>query len=296
MQDRNPYAAPRANVMHGESGAEEYGEVRVFSVSGRIGRVRYIAYSIGFTILALIVTLIVAGLVALTDPTTGIVVAIVGYVVAVYGAPIVPAIQRSHDMNVTGWLALLVLVPLAPLAFWLIPGTRGENSYGRQPPPNGAGVILVACIVPFVGIGGVLAAIAVPAYQDYSIRAQVTEGLTLASGPRVAVVEAFERDGAVPADRVAVGLSADPTDTAGQYVDSVDVVDGTIVVSFGANANEVIAGSVLAIQPYVMGDESVVWRCGHAAPPAGGVAMGAFGSVADLTDIEPRHLPSACRP
>ena len=58
-------------------------------------------------------------------------------------------IQRAHDMNTTGWLALLCLVPLVNLLFWFVPGTRGENDYGKQPPPNTVGVIVLACILPF---------------------------------------------------------------------------------------------------------------------------------------------------
>ena len=94
-----------------------------------------------------------------------------------------PAIQRSHDMNVTGWLSLILLVPFGPFVFVLAPGTRGENQYGKQPPPNSVGVILLACLLPLFFVSGILAAIAIPAYQDYTIRAQVTEGLSLAAGP-----------------------------------------------------------------------------------------------------------------
>jgi uncharacterized membrane protein YhaH (DUF805 family)/Tfp pilus assembly major pilin PilA len=295
MQNRNPYAAPQTNVTRGDSAVEHYGEVKLFSASGRIGRVRYLAYSIGLSIIVLASAGILAGLAALIGGE-GAVIAVVaiGYLVMLV-IQFLPAIQRSHDMNVTGWLSLIQLVPFGPLVFLFAPGTPGENTYGNPPPPNSVGVILVACLMPFFAVGGILAAIAVPAYQDYTIRAQVTEGLNIAAAVKAGVMEAYGRTGAAPADRLEAGLSSDPTDTAGLYVDSVDVVDGTIVVTYGGNSNATIAGSVLALRPYVMPDRSVAWRCGEGPVPAGGVAMDA-GATPFTTDLMPRYLPSACRP
>jgi uncharacterized membrane protein YhaH (DUF805 family)/Tfp pilus assembly major pilin PilA len=295
MQNRNPYAAPQTNVARGESAVEEFGDVKVFSVSGRIGRVRYIAHSIGLSLLVMILAVLLAGMASIADESAAIAIVVIGYI-AMYAIVFVPGIQRSHDMNVTGWLSLITLIPLGVLVFWFVPGTRGENDYGKQPPPNGVGAILVACVLPVLFTTGMLAAIAIPAYQDYSIRAQVSEGLNLAAGPKAAVAEAFQRNGTVPVNRLAVGLSEDARDNAGKYVDSVDVVSGTVVVSYGGEANALIAGGLLAIQPYVMRDDSIVWRCGQAPAPDGGVAMDAAFSSADVTDVETRHLPSACRP
>jgi hypothetical protein len=81
-------------------------------------------------------------------------------------------IQRCHDFNATGWLSLLVLVPLANLIFWFIPGTDGPNRFGAPTPPNSVLVLIGAWLIPVVFIGGVLAAVAIPAYQDYVKRAQ----------------------------------------------------------------------------------------------------------------------------
>lgn len=297
MSNRNPYAPPRANVTLSESGTDEYGEVRVFSVSGRIGRVRYLAYSIGLSLLAFLALGIVAAIAAAVtgDPSVAIVVVVLSYFAAIL-IQFLPAIQRSHDMNVTGWLSLIVLVPFGTLVFLFAPGTRGENNYGLRPPPNGVGVILVACLLPLLFVGGILAAIAIPAYQDYTIRAQVTEGLNLAAGVKAAVADAYERTRAAPADRREAGLPADPTDTSGQYVTRVDVDHGTILVTYGSNANSTIALTVVALQPYVA-DGNVVWRCGFAPVPLGAAAMEAGAVSSDvLTSIEARYLPSACRP
>jgi uncharacterized membrane protein YhaH (DUF805 family) len=268
MQNRNPYAAPQPKVARGDVEPEEYGEIKVFSASGRLGRVRYIGYMFGLSILILLATGVLAVLASLIDPTASVIVVGIGYI-ALIVMQILLTIQRSHDMNVTGWLCLISLIPLAALIFWFVPGTRGENDYGKQPPPNTAGAIVLACLMPImIVVGGILAAISIPAYQDYTIRAQVSEGLNLAAGPKAAVAEAYERTRAAPADRLEAGLPADPTETRGQYVASVDVVRGTIVVTYGSNANLTIADRVLALQPYLMGD-SVVWRCGLAAAPAG---------------------------
>jgi uncharacterized membrane protein YhaH (DUF805 family) len=81
-------------------------------------------------------------------------------------------IQRAHDFNTTGWLSLVVLIPLVNLLFWFIPGTHGENRFGGETPPNSVLVLIAAWLVPVLFIGGVLAAVAIPAYQDYAKRAQ----------------------------------------------------------------------------------------------------------------------------
>jgi len=294
MQDRNPYAAPKTNVTRGDSAVEDFGEVRIFAVSGRIGRVRFIAYSIWLAFLVVLATAVLGVIAAAFDPDIAITVVIVGYI-AVYAIQFLPAIQRSHDMNVTGWLSLISLVPFGIFVFLFASGTRGENSYGKQPPPNGIGVILVACLAPFLFFGGIMAAIAIPAYQDFTIRSQIVEGFSLADAPKAAVAEAFERSGVVPEDRLAVGLPADPTQTSGEYVASVGIARGTILVTYGNNAHASIAGGVLAFRPYVMPDRSVAWRCGQGPVPDGGIAMDA-GASSFTTDIIPKYLPSRCRP
>jgi type IV pilus assembly protein PilA len=298
MQNRNPYAAPQTNVARGESAVEEFGDVKVFSVSGRIGRVRYIAHSIGLSLLVMILAVLLAGMASIADESAAIAIVVIGYI-AMYAIVFVPGIQRSHDMNVTGWLSLISLIPLGVLVFWFVPGTRGENDYGKQPPPNTVGAIVLACIVPvFMFVVGILAAIAIPAYQDYTIRAQVSEGLNLASQPKAAVADVFRRTGAAPADRLDAGMSPDATDSGGQYVESVDIAGGTIVVTYSASANSIIAGRLLAMQPYTLEDNTVVWRCGAAASPGpDAVPMDRSApTAAEVTNIEPRHLPSACRP
>src|SRR5687768_11741303 len=191
--DRNPYAAPQTNVTRGDDGPEEYGEIKVFAAAGRLGRVRYIGYSFGLSLLIMLLIGIAVAIAAAADPSVAFVVGALGYV-ALIVVQFLLTIQRAHDMNTTGWLSLIVFIPLAVLVFWFVPGTRGENDYGKPPPPNTAGAIVLACIVPvFMFVVGILAAIAIPAYQDYTIRAQVSEGLNLASAPKAAVADTFRR-------------------------------------------------------------------------------------------------------
>jgi uncharacterized membrane protein YhaH (DUF805 family) len=174
MQNRNPYAAPRTNVTRRDS-TEGYGQIKVWTSEGRIGRVRYIGYSFGLSLLIMIALLVVAGLVSLITPSAAILVVGVGYI-AMIVVQFLLTIQRAHDMNVTGWLSLIVFVPFAFLVFWLAPGTPGENDYGKPPPPNSGGAVALAFLLPVVVVvGAMLAAIAIPAYQDYTQRVAGSE-------------------------------------------------------------------------------------------------------------------------
>jgi uncharacterized membrane protein YhaH (DUF805 family) len=172
MQNRNPYAAPRANVARADTD-EDFGEVSIFATSGRLGRVRYIGYSVGSMLVFGLVAGVVGALLGGNSPLLAV-VGIAGYV-AMIVLSIMLTIQRAHDMNSSGWLAILLLIPLVNLIFWIVPGTDGENNYGKRPPPNTTGVILLACVVPLIFILGIVAAIAIPAYQDYALRAQASQ-------------------------------------------------------------------------------------------------------------------------
>ena len=158
----NPYAKPNAAV---SDAAEEYQEVKVFATAGRIGRVRYIAYGVGIYFLFAIL----GALLSLVIGQFGMVIAWIAILVVGF----MLTIQRCHDFNTTGWLSILMLVPLVNLIFWFIPGTDGPNDYGNKTPPNSGGavfaVVAVLIVIPVIGI---LAAIALPAYQDYTKRAQ----------------------------------------------------------------------------------------------------------------------------
>jgi type IV pilus assembly protein PilA len=145
---------------------------------------------------------------------------------------------------------------------------------------------------------GILAAIAIPAYQDYTVRAQVSEGLNLAAAVRASVAEDFASEGSLPTDRRDAGLDPAPESTSGLYVASIDVNDGTITIVYGNAANAAIYGDALTLTPYATAEGGLAWRCGYAAEPEGASAFGGRAGDASkrrTTTIDPKHLPALCR-
>jgi type IV pilus assembly protein PilA len=146
-----------------------------------------------------------------------------------------------------------------------------------------------------VAIIGILAAIAIPAYQDYTIRAQVSEGMTLAAAAKAAVAETYLNTGIAPVNREEAGMSDTATDTFGKYVESIEVTNGNIDITYGneANATLVSSGEVVTLKPWLTPDASVTWQCGYAADPAGGAV--AMNAQANGTTTLAKYLPAACR-
>jgi len=147
-----------------------------------------------------------------------------------------------------------------------------------------------------VAIIGILAAIAIPAYQDYTIRAQVTEGLNLMSDMKAGVAEWYAQEGSWPSSLVQIGISSgDPTAKSGKYVSQIDVQDGTLVSTFGGQANGNINGSTLSLKPFVSPNGDVIWVCGTRDAPsnASDPSSGASGAVA--TTLEGKYMPANCR-
>ena len=127
-----------------------------------------------------------------------------------------------------------------------------------------------------VAIIGILAAIAIPAYQDYTIRAQVSEGLNLAGGAKAAVAEYTMDRGSFPDDNAVAGLSVNTT-IDGKYVESVTNVNGLITVDYGNDAHTTLSTGFLELSPATSAG-SIVWTC-----------------RAQGTTIADKHLPAACR-
>ncbi|WP_312224269.1 pilin [Stutzerimonas nitrititolerans] len=111
-----------------------------------------------------------------------------------------------------------------------------------------------------VAIIGILAAIALPAYQDYTARSQMSEAMTLASGARTAVSEYYSAKGVYPSDNESAGL-ADATDITGNYVAQVEVANGLITAEMkSTGVSEGIKGAELILSPTTTSG-SVTWTC-----------------------------------
>lgn len=166
-----------------------------------------------------------------------------------------------------------------------------------------------------VAIIGILAAIAIPAYQDYTVRSQVTEGMNLAGAVKAAVAETYAQTGTWPTTLTQIGIVASDnvteTPPTGKYVSKVDLEGnaGTILITYaskssgaGFQANEVLDTKILALQAWVSKNQDVVWRCGMAeAPTAAGdntdtdAAGTASVDSSTLTTVTSKYLPAACR-
>ena len=145
-----------------------------------------------------------------------------------------------------------------------------------------------------VAIIGILASLAVSAYQTYTVRAQISEGLQMAAGAKVPIVDEYTNSGVAPIDRAAAGMSPNPTDTRGAYVSQVDVVNGRVDVMFsGPRSHQAIIGKTVSLTPYVTPGNTIVWRCGNASVPGGALLQNGENHLP--ATVEPRYLPSSCR-
>ncbi len=149
-----------------------------------------------------------------------------------------------------------------------------------------------------IAIIGILASLAVSAYQTYTVRAQVAEALDFTASTRSPITDAFNKSGIPPADRAAAGMTPLATDTQGNYVSQVAVTNGRIDITFGNNVHQDIFGGTLSVTPYRTADGNVIWRCGAAPIPAGSSELTGGGVTAShlATTVELRYLPGSCRP
>ena len=149
----SPYAPPRAAV--GDD-LPEFATLKVFTIHGRIGRLRYLAWTLALTVAMLVAAGIISTVgfaVATASPTIAIIIgSLLGFAlfVALVVVSVQIGVQRLHDLGWSGWLYLLNLVPLVnsvfPLLLLVLPGNTGANQYGAPPPRNSTAVKILASL------------------------------------------------------------------------------------------------------------------------------------------------------
>ncbi|HEZ4624270.1 TPA: pilin [Neisseria meningitidis] len=147
-----------------------------------------------------------------------------------------------------------------------------------------------------IAIVGILAAVALPAYQDYTARAQVSEAILLAEGQKSAVTEYYLNHGEWPGNNSSAGV-ASASDIKGKYVKSVEVKNGVVTAQMASsNVNNEIKDKKLSLWAKRQ-NGSVKWFCGQPvtrdANNADAVAVKA--DTGTNGKIDTKHLPSTCR-
>lgn len=186
--------------------------------------------------------------------------------------------QALHDMIAS---TLVVMKSASP-------ETVAENPVAQTLPAWGIGALVVAgSLVPI----GIVAAIAIPAYQDYTIQAQVSEGLSLAAEYKAAVAEAAISG--LQWEDINSGVNGFPVARSEKYVKSIEIVSGVVLVTYGQSASADIAGTVLALIPGITDSNELIWVCGYARAPDGAALV--LQEHEQYSDVAERYLPAACR-
>ncbi|SUA00133.1 pilin [Neisseria gonorrhoeae] len=145
-----------------------------------------------------------------------------------------------------------------------------------------------------IAIVGILAAVALPAYQDYTARAQVSEAILLAEGQKSAVTGYYLNHGTWPKDNTSAGVASSPTDIKGKYVQSVTVAKGVVTAKMKSDGvNKEIKGKKLSLWAKRQ-DGSVKWFCGQPVKRTGDNDDDVTADKDDK-EIDTKHLPSTCR-
>ena len=286
--------------------------IRFFDAGSRIGRARYLAYAWGVLLLILPVAIVAGIALAMHMTVIGglLFLAIEVFALVMSGVFIV---RRLHDFNRSGWWSLIywglqvwsfvltfqqalsdpfggrsgtgwlvtVLILMYLLALLLVPGTRGANRFGPMPPPNSTWVVIGAWAFLLIPILGILAAIAIPAYQDYIARSQTSEGIRLAGGAEAGLAEYYQQHKSWP-DKLESVYPAAGQDPAGRFVESVSghstdaQTYGVVSTMKSTGVNRMVADKSLEIWTT---DGGNTWHCG----PGG------------ADPLDKKFLPAGCR-
>jgi len=177
----NPYAPPAATVADVVPADDtDFQPVKIFSASGRLGRMRFFAYMFAANFILNIASSILGMIIGVGAAASGVapqtMTIISMALAAIFTIPalifyVMLGIRRSHDMNLSGWFVLLTFIPLAVLYWLFAPGTQGRNRFGAPPPPNSTGVqVLFWIAIFFMALGLILMIVAIGAFMYLSGR------------------------------------------------------------------------------------------------------------------------------
>lgn len=185
MDPKNPYRSPMSDLTPPASGLDTTSPL---DPSGRFGRLSWMAWNLLLALLGVLIVmaLMAAGIITMPDPEAApaagigaglsVGMLIVQLVLVVFG--VLLTIRRFHDMDASGWWSALLIVPLVNLIAFLVlairRGNPGANRFGPPRPTAGwekvLGILYIVLMVVGV-VGGILAAIAIPAYMEYQATA-----------------------------------------------------------------------------------------------------------------------------
>lgn len=283
MTDQNPYAAPTTALDTGE--ADTY-TPRIFSFDGRIGRVRYLAYGIGFNLLLAVVLVpilsiatvlgIQAGLTFLSLVVTGV------FYVATFVVAVIFSRRRLNDLNRSGWWFLLFFIPVVNLllAIYLVffPGSRGPNRFGSAPAANSWGVIVLGLLFPVILLAGtgILAAIAIPQYANYAERSKLVGALAAAQPWKTGIsICATEHESLAREFCGTPGINGVPADAgAGEfnYVSSITTT-GAGVITITSSAVDNYGNALEIVLTPSLNSSGIEWAMSGSACEAAGRSL-----------------------
>lgn len=143
-----------------------------------------------------------------------------------------------------------------------------------------------------IAIIGILASIAVPQYQDYVTRSEITEAFSMSNSLKPAILGYYKFHGTFPPNNEAAGVPA-PKYLIGNFVTSITIADGAMTIKFGNKVPLDVNERLLTIRPLVVihsPTSPIAWDCGNSTPPKGMQAVGI-----NKTTLAPKYLPAICR-
>lgn len=170
----------------------------------------------------------------------------------------------------------------------LIASTRVRNR--RQPPRPVWSAVLIALPLLLLPVIGMVAAVSIPAYSDYTARAQVSDGVNAAAIAKRSITEFYLSNSMVPADATEAGIAeSDLQFSSG----TIAIEDGAILLAFDGTDSR-LDGQALALSPHLTADGDVAWTCGHALADESAQPLSSVDS-AGATTLDWNLLPESCR-